>query len=90
MHAGELVKMGADITIVNKNRTGIINGKGFLKGTEVYGKDLRGTAALIIAAMGAAGKTVIHGEEFVVRGYEDIVSDLRNIGGRIKLINEEK
>ncbi len=89
MCAGELVKMGADIENKNENRA-IINGKGFLNEAVVYGKDLRGTTALIIAALGSFGVTRVYGKEFVIRGHEDIVSDLRHIGGRIELIDEEK
>ncbi len=89
MHCSELRKMGADIAVIEQ-KAAVINGRGMLIGSEVYGRDLRGSAALILAGLGAYGKTKVYGEEFVKRGYEDIVLDLQRIGGRIILKDEEE
>lgn len=88
-HVSELVKMGADITVSN-DKCAVVNGRGMLIGNRVNGKDLRGTAALILAGLGAYGRTRVNGSCFIERGYEDIVSDLNEIGGRIKLNYDEE
>ncbi len=81
----ELNKMGADIEMTD-NRTFFVNGVKRLKGTEVSAWDLRGGAALIIAALAAEGVTVINNREFVERGYEAPVSKIRNAGGDIRVL----
>lgn len=82
----ELEKMGADIIIRNKN-TAIVYGRQTLYGTNVRAVDLRGGAALIIAALGAEGRTTIDGVQYIRRGYENIIRDLRLLGADIR---EEK
>ncbi|WP_317856230.1 UDP-N-acetylglucosamine 1-carboxyvinyltransferase [Chakrabartyella piscis] len=83
-HCKELCKMGAQIDI-NGQRAKIY-GNAHLMGTEVYGTDLRGTAALILAGFAAEGTTTIHGAEFVERGYEDITGMFTSLGGQIQLL----
>ncbi|MBQ9950501.1 MAG: UDP-N-acetylglucosamine 1-carboxyvinyltransferase [Clostridia bacterium] len=68
-HAGELVKMGAQVTL--HDRTAIITG-GKLHGATVCAGDLRGGAALVLAALAADGKTEIENVDMCVdRGYEE-------------------
>lgn len=83
MYANELMKMGADI-IVKKENTAIIYGKEKLYGANVKAMDLRGGAALIIAALGAEGETCIEDVHFIKRGYENIVRDLQLLGADIR------
>lgn len=78
--AAELVKMGADITCQGK--TAVIKGVPLLAGTKVRALDLRGAAALVMAALGAEGSTIIEDCYHIKRGYEDICRDLRALGGR--------
>lgn len=82
-HVNELQKMGANIII--DGRTAIIKGIRRLNGAEVYAKDLRGGAALILAGLNADGITYVNDIEHVLRGYEDIVRDLKQIGADISL-----
>lgn len=82
--AGELTKMGADIAI-DGNRARI-NGAAGLHGTQVQARELRGGAALVAAGLMAQGKTLIGGEHFIRRGYEDICRDLAQLGARIERI----
>lgn len=77
-----LNKMGADIKI--KDRTIYINGKTNLKGDIVKATDLRAGACLIIAALIASGKTIIEDIEHVLRGYENIIEKLSNVGAKIE------
>lgn len=83
-HADGLCKMGADICI--DGQTAFIKGVEGLQGTEVCGTDLRGTAALLIAALAAEGRSVVHGSVFVERGYEKLEEALRTLGGDIQLM----
>lgn len=82
----ELKFMKANIEIQNP-RTFIINGPTELIGTEISSRDIRGGAALVIAALCAKGETIIDDVEFVDRGYEKIDEKLSNIGADIKRIS---
>lgn len=85
-HAPELQRMGADITTIG--RVAVVNGVERLHGAEVYAKDLRGGAALVIAAMGAEGMTKINDTYHINRGYERFMEKLRNLGVIITSIDE--
>ena len=85
--AEELGRMGADIQI--KNNRAVIRGVKKLKGCPVSAKDLRGGAALIIAGLMAEGDSIVENSIFVERGYQDICSDLKQLGASIKVINRE-
>ena len=80
----ELKKMGAKIRI--NGDTAYISGNAKLKGTEVNATDLRAGAGLIVAALIANGKTVINNADYILRGYENIVEKLKNIGADIELV----
>ena len=71
---GELAQMGA--VVVPEGRNVRITG-GRLHGGRMRAEELRGGAALMIAALAADGKSVIAGSSFIRRGYEDICRDLR-------------
>lgn len=86
-HYPELIKMGANIEYTNKKAH--IYGPAKLKGTTVCASDLRAGAALIIAGLIAEGTTVIENIEHILRGYEDIVQKLKNVGADIELIEED-
>ena len=80
-HAGELRRMGADIR--KEGRVAIVTGVPILHGAAVEASDLRGGAALAVAALGAEGRSEILGMQHVLRGYEDLASDLRRLGAEI-------
>ena len=81
--AGELVKMGAHINICG--REAYIEGGYPLYGRQITARELRGGAALVIAALCAKGTTKISGYSFISRGYEHICQDLAGAGARISL-----
>ena len=81
-----LNKMGADIKI--KGKTIEITGPTKLTGTDVVATDLRAGACLVLAALIAEGTTTITNIEHVLRGYENIVEKLTNIGANIRIIEE--
>ena len=79
----ELVRMGAKITIEGK--TAIIKGVKKLYGANVKATDLRGGAALVIAASVAKGTTKVDNIEYILRGYENFITKLQNLGLDIKI-----
>lgn len=78
----ELLKMGADISI--RGNTAYISGQGKLHGAIVQAEELRGGAALIVAALAAEGTSIVTNRHYIDRGYEDIVLHLRNLGADIE------
>ena len=81
--AAELEKMGARIECMDDKAR--IKGREMLFGTRVEARDLRGGAALAVAALAAEGSTIIGGYEHIQRGYEDICRDLEEIGADIHM-----
>ena len=80
-HAGELKKMGADITVDGK--IAVVKGVMSLYGTKVKAPDLRSGAGLVVAALAAKGKTEVTGISHIERGYEDISGTLSMLGANI-------
>lgn len=78
-----LNKMGANIKIVSKKIK--VKGPTKLKGKKVVATDLRAGACLVLAGLVAQGKTTITDIEHVLRGYENIIEKLTNIGAKISL-----
>lgn len=84
--AKELVKMGASIETAE--RTAVIEGRRFLNGALVKASDLRGGAALVVAALAAEGETIIEDCRHIERGYEDICRDMTALGAAVRWIGE--
>ena len=78
-----LNKMGSDIII--NDRTIKIKGKTELKGTTVEATDLRAGACMVLAGLIAKGETTITEIKHVLRGYENIIGKLQNVGAKITL-----
>jgi len=81
----ELMRMGAHILVEGK--TAIVEGGAPMKGTQVSAVDLRGGAAVIIAALAAEGITVIDNIVLIERGYDDIVGKLSAVGADIRKVS---
>ena len=79
--AFQMKKMGAHIEI--SGTTAVIEGGYPMRGYDVRACDLRGGAALILAAMSAEGETCIMDAQLIGRGYEHICEDLRALGCQI-------
>lgn len=77
-HVDELTRMGADIRV--SGRAAVVCGVETLHGAPVRCTDLRGGAALCVAALAAEGETRVAETGHIARGYEDIVRDLRALG----------
>lgn len=83
MNIPYLNKMGANISV--KERVATILGGNKFHGEEVIGTDLRACASLLLAALKADGKTVIKNVEHLLRGYEEVIEKLTNVGAKIEL-----
>ena len=81
MHVMELKRMGADIEIDGNKAT--ITGVKSLSGTSVKMMDLRGGAALLLAALAADGETVLYNIHHILRGYDNITEKLIALGANI-------
>ncbi len=79
----ELEKMGAEISIAGN--TAYVNGSRRLHGAVVQAQELRGGAALVVAALAAQGTSIVTNRHYIDRGYEDIVLHLRELGADIEL-----
>lgn len=77
-----LRKMGADIQMLSPTKT-LVRGVNGLCGACVEAQELRGGAALIVAALAAEGASTVTGCSYVYRGYENICKDLRELGARV-------
>ena len=84
-HVSELARMGADIRV--SGRTALVNGT-VLHGAAVRCTDLRGGAALVIAALAARGESRIEDITHIDRGYERLAEKLTALGGSICRLEE--
>ncbi len=80
-YVDELKKMGADID-VSGNRARI-RGVKRLTGARLYSSDLRGGAALVIAALSAQGESEVGNIGYIDRGYENFEGALSSLGAKI-------
>lgn len=77
----ELRKMGADITVADRNA--FVSGVPALRGATVVAQDLRGGAALVLAALAADGRSEILNISHIDRGYSAMEYKLRAVGADI-------
>jgi UDP-N-acetylglucosamine 1-carboxyvinyltransferase len=82
MHALELQRMGADMTI--EGNTAITKGVEHLAGAPVMATDLRASASLVLAGLVADGVTVVDRIYHIDRGYECIEEKLSQLGAHIR------
>lgn len=80
-HVDELIKMGANIKTFD--RVAAMTGVPELYGAEVSATDLRGGAALVLAALSAQGESRIFGGEYINRGYEEFADRLCSLGAEV-------
>ena len=80
----ELRKMGATTETLSNSKAVII-GPTPLKGKTVKATDLRAGASLVIAGLIAEGKTIIENADYILRGYENLIEKLTNVGAKISL-----
>ena len=76
--------LGADIRV--EGRVAVVYGVPRLHGAQVRATDLRGGAALAVAALGAEGRSELTGVHHIDRGYQSLEGDLRRLGAEIRRI----
>ncbi|MEE9133734.1 MAG: UDP-N-acetylglucosamine 1-carboxyvinyltransferase [Gemmatimonadota bacterium] len=81
--ADKLTAMGARIVICDPHRA-VVVGPATLRGSTVESPDIRAGMAILIAALGAEGRSVIHNIGQIERGYERIDERLRELGASIE------
>ncbi|MBL8470322.1 MAG: UDP-N-acetylglucosamine 1-carboxyvinyltransferase [Rhodocyclaceae bacterium] len=82
MHAVELQRLGADITI--DGNTAVVRGRERLLGADVMATDLRASASLVVAALAAEGETCVDRIYHLDRGYEKLDQKLGALGAQVK------
>ncbi len=86
LHAKELAKMGAQISVDRSTAT--IHGVSELYGSEVIASDIRASCALMLAGLAAAGQTKMTGIHHWQRGYDKLEEKINALGGLIEFIEE--
>lgn len=81
-HVPEIKKMGANISV--EGSVAVVQGRSRLNPASVFARDLRGGAALVLAALTADGVSQIHNVKHIDRGYENFEENLKNLGAEIK------
>jgi UDP-N-acetylglucosamine 1-carboxyvinyltransferase len=85
----KLIDMGAQIILCDPHRATVIgmDRQTQLRGIQMTSPDIRAGVSLLIAALSAEGKSVIHNIEQIDRGYQDIDIRLNNLGADIRRIS---
>ncbi len=86
-HVEGLNSMGAQIKV--EGRHAIVQGRPSLTGAPVAAPDLRGAAALLLAALAAEGETKLYGVHHLWRGHSRLEERLGSLGARIEFVSEE-
>ena len=74
--------MGAEVE--DRGRQLLLGGRADLHGAEVTAPDLRGGAALLLAALSARGCTLLRDTGHIARGYTNLPGDLANLGADVR------
>ena len=88
-YVDELIRMGADVKVEGGD-TAIVDGVYKFTGASITVPDLRGGAALVIAALAAEGYSTVDDIKYIERGYEDFHIKLQNLGAQIELVETDK
>lgn len=83
-HALQMQKLGARLQ--KDGATLRLRGTKRLHPATLYAQDLRGGAALVLAAMQAEGESTIFGVKHIQRGYDKLASTLQSVGVRLKTV----
>ena len=86
-YVDELCRLGAKVRV--DGRMAVVEGVHKLSGATVQATDLRGGAALIVAALAAEGTTTVEQVRHIDRGYADIEGTLAKLGAQIRREREE-
>lgn len=87
-HVPELMRLGANITL--KENVATVIGRETLTGAKVMSTDLRASASLILAGLGAEGTTEVLRVYHIDRGYEQVEKKLQGLGADIQRVAGEE
>ena len=87
MHAPELARMGAHISV--DGQTATVRGVKRLKGAPVMATDLRASLSLVLAGLGAEGQTIVNRVYHLDRGFERLEEKLAGCGALIERVRGE-
>jgi UDP-N-acetylglucosamine 1-carboxyvinyltransferase len=82
MHAPELARLGADITV--RGKEAVVRGVEKLRGAPVMATDLRASVSLVIAGLAAEGETIINRVYHLDRGFERLEEKLVACGADVR------
>lgn len=85
-HISELQKMNAKIWCDN-NVIHVLKSNN-LRGTDVTADEIRAGASLMITGLMASGETRIHDAGNILRGYDQVIYKLRNLGADVEIIDK--
>ncbi|HBY98827.1 MAG: UDP-N-acetylglucosamine 1-carboxyvinyltransferase [Ardenticatenaceae bacterium] len=80
-----LISMGGRVIVCDPHRA-VVVGPARLYGQVVTSPDIRAGMALLIAALAAEGRSLIHNAQQIDRGYENIDARLRALGAQIERV----
>jgi UDP-N-acetylglucosamine 1-carboxyvinyltransferase len=80
-----LISMGARIVVCDPHRA-IIEGPAQLYGKQMSSPDIRAGMALVLAALGAEGRSVIQNAQQIDRGYSNLEARLKALGAQIERV----
>ena len=86
MHVPELQRLGADIQV--EGHTAVVRGVEQLQGARLMATDLRASASLVIAALGAEGESIVDRIYHLDRGYDRMELKLQALGADIRRFSE--
>ncbi len=84
----ELNRLGGNITLIDSHRLEIVGPTKLHSADLMSPPALRPAAIMLVAMIGAKGKSILRDVYSINRGYEDLENRLHNIGVCIKLNNE--
>lgn len=87
-HVDEMTRMGGNIRV--SGRVAVVTGVERLHGARVCASDLRGGAALVLAALAAEGHSEIAAGEHIERGYENFARTLSALGASATETQDER
>lgn len=81
-HVAELRRLGADIR--TEGRVAMVTGVRRLTGAPLTACDLRGGAAMVVAALAAEGESTVRDSGHIERGYDRLAETLRALGADVR------
>ena len=81
-HVSELRRLGADIR--TEGRVAMVTGVRRLTGAPLTACDLRGGAAMVVAALAAEGESTVRDSGHIERGYDRLAETLRALGADVR------